>query len=71
MATLTADMTRRLKRIPSDLQVEFPDVPLDEIERTVDAGRREPTETARFTDFVPLLVHRAVRERLRQSTAAA
>jgi hypothetical protein len=31
----------------------------------VNAGVHELTETARFNDFVPVLVHRTVRERLR------
>ena len=33
MATLTADLEKRLKRLPQDLQGEFPDVPADMIER--------------------------------------
>jgi hypothetical protein len=64
MATLTADLERRLKRLPQDLQGEFPDVPADTIERTVDAGARELLAQARFHDFVPVLVHKAVREQL-------
>ena len=64
MATLTADLEKRLKRLPQDLQGEFPDVPVETIERTVDADARELVARARFNDFVPLLVHKAVREQL-------
>jgi hypothetical protein len=64
MATLTADLEKRLKRLPQDLQGEFPDVPADTIERTVDAGARDLIARARFHDFVPLLVHKAAREQL-------
>jgi hypothetical protein len=64
MATLTADLEKRLKRLPQDLQGEFPHVPPDTIERTVDAGARELLAQARFHDFVPVLVHKAVRAQL-------
>jgi hypothetical protein len=64
MATLTADLEKRLKRLPQDLHGEFPDVPADTIERTVDAGARELLAQARFHDFVPVLVHKAVRAQL-------
>ena len=65
MAALTDDLRRRLERLPADLQAEFPHVPLDAIERDVNAGVHELTESARFNDFVPVLVHRTVRDRLR------
>jgi hypothetical protein len=64
MPTLTADLEKRLKRLPQDLQGEFPDVPPDTIERTVEAGARELLAQARFHDFVPVLVHKAVRQQL-------
>jgi hypothetical protein len=64
MTTLTADLAKRLKRLPQDLQHEFPDVPADTIERNVDVGARALMAGARFTDFVPVLVHKAVREQL-------
>jgi hypothetical protein len=65
MAALTDDLMRRLDRLPADLKAEFPHVPLDMIERDVKAGVHELVERARFHDFVPVLVHRTVRERLR------
>ena len=68
MATLTADLEKRLKRLPQDLQGEFPDVPADTIERSVDVGARELIAQARFHDFVPVLVHKAVREQLRAAS---
>ncbi|HSS80053.1 MAG TPA: DUF3562 domain-containing protein [Gaiellaceae bacterium] len=65
MVALTDDLLRRLDRLPADLQAEFPHVPLDTIEHDVKQGVRELVERARFHDFVPVLVHRTVRERLR------
>jgi hypothetical protein len=65
LAALTDDLKRRLEKLPADLQAEFPDIPLDTIERDVNAGVHELVEQARFNDFVPVLVHRTVRERLR------
>lgn len=65
MAALTDDLKRRLEWLPADLQAEFPHVPLAAIARDVNAGADELTERARFNDFVPVLVHRIVRERLR------
>jgi hypothetical protein len=65
MAALTDDLMRRLDQLPADLKAEFPHVPLDTIERDVKAGIHELVERARFHDFVPVLVHRTVRERLR------
>jgi hypothetical protein len=65
MAALTDDLIRRLEQLPVDLKAEFPHIPLDTIERDVKAGMHELVERARFHDFVPVLVHRNVRERLR------
>jgi len=67
MPTRNEDLGRRLKRVPCDLKEEFPQVPLDEIERDVDTATQRLGETARFSDFLPVLVHRVVRERLRQA----
>lgn len=64
MSVLTADTERRVQRIPADLKAEFPDVPSDVLEHDVDEGARELIENARFTDFVPVLIHRSVREQL-------
>lgn len=57
-------MTKKLEKLPLDLHAEFPDVPLDALEHDVDRDARVLLSSARFNDFVPLLVHRAVRERL-------
>ena len=65
MAALTEDLMRRLEQLPADLKAEFPHIPLDAIERDVKAGVHELVEGARFHDFVPVLVHRTVREHLR------
>ena len=67
MATLRDDLGKRLKQIPCELKDEFPQVPLDTIEHDVDVETRQLTESAQFTDFLPVLVHKAVRERLRRA----
>jgi len=67
MTTLNDDLEKRLKRVPCDLKDEFPQVPLEDIERDVESTTRDLRTTAHFTDFLPLLVHRAVRDRLRQA----
>lgn len=68
MATLTADVARHVRRIPGDLKAEFPNIPLEAIEHDVTESARELIANARFGDFVPVLVYRAVRERLRAKT---
>ena len=65
MSTPTEDLTRRMERLPKDLQAEFPGVPLEVIKRDVDQGARQLVAAAKFDDFVPLLVHKAIRDRLR------
>lgn len=65
MAPLTADLAKRLERLPRDLRDEFPEIPFETIAHDVDSDARELMAGARFNDFVPVLVHRAVRERLR------
>jgi hypothetical protein len=65
MAQLTADTAKRLERLPHDLHAEFPEVPMQTIEHDVQEGVRELISNARFTDYVPLLVHKTIRERLR------
>jgi len=64
-STLTPDLTRRIERLPADLQTEFPCVSLEAIKRDVEEGVDELITVARFDEFVPVLVHKAVRERLR------
>jgi hypothetical protein len=72
MGTPTTDVARRLERLPEDLQAEFPDVGLETIQGDVETRARELLTGARFDDFVPVLVHRAVRESLRtRGTAEA
>lgn len=65
MGTLTPDVARRLERIPEDLRAEFPGIQLETIRGDVDTQARTLLASARFDDFVPVLVHRAVRESLR------
>jgi hypothetical protein len=70
MTTLTEDLARRLRGIPAELKAEFPDVELDAIERDVVRSVQELSRRAGFNDFVPLLVHKTVRERLRAQVQA-
>jgi len=67
MPDLNDELGRRLKRVPCDLKAEFPDVPLDAIEHDVESETRSLAGAARFNDFVPVLVHKAVRDRLRDA----
>ena len=67
MAQLPAEVTKRLEHIPQELQAEFPHVPLTAIERNLNDRVRDLSAQARFNDFIPVLAHRAVRERLRTS----
>ena len=55
---------RKLEHVPDRLENEFPEEPPDRVEREVDVVSDELLRRARFPDYVPLLVHRFVRERL-------
>jgi hypothetical protein len=46
VTALTSDLEKRLERLPQDLQHEFPDVPVDTIQRSVGAGARALIATA-------------------------
>jgi len=64
------DNRRRLQQVEKRLTGEFPDLAVSMVQgevRTVSAGL---LARARFTDFVPLLVYRMARERLREQRAA-
>jgi hypothetical protein len=65
MNGLTMEAARRIHDLPRTLKAEFPTVPLEAIEHDIEQRVDELIERARFDDYVPLLVHRAVRERLR------
>lgn len=62
---LTRETAKRIEQIPRTLRAEFPTVPLEAIEHDVEEQLGHLVANAHFDDFVPLLVHRAVRERLR------
>ena len=55
---------RKLEHIPGRLTEEFPDEPDERVEREVEVVSGELLTRARFPDFVPLLVHRFLREHL-------
>ncbi len=55
---------KKLDHVPERLLDEFPDVPLEPVKREVREVARQLLSRARFTDYVPLLVHRFVREAL-------
>jgi hypothetical protein len=54
----------KIARACADLGREFPPVDEGRLSRLVDALSAEMLETARFDDFVPLLLHRRAREQL-------
>lgn len=64
MASLTADVGKRLERLPQELHDEFPQNPIDTIRQDVASDARAILARAHFTDFVPVLVHRTVRQRI-------
>src|SRR5262245_786291 len=68
-ATVNGETRRKLSHIPERLTDEFPDEPDERVELEVEAMSDRLLMRARFTDFVPLLVHRFVRERLRNRGA--
>ena len=62
---LTTSVAKRIQLIPLHLHDEFPDIPMIAIEHDVEERVRRLVASAHFDDFVPLLVHKAIRERLR------
>jgi len=54
----------KLDHVPERLSDEFADVSAAAVERDVSQVAKVLLERARFTDFVPLLTHRIVREAL-------
>jgi predicted Zn-dependent protease with MMP-like domain len=70
MEQLTKRAAYALHRLPDDLQHEFPDVPFELLEQRVDVHTNELLETAKFDDFIPLLVGRRIRERLHAGVGA-
>jgi hypothetical protein len=64
---LTTASAHRIHELPRSLKAEFPTVPLDRIEHDVEERLHQLIADAHFDDYVPLLVHRSVRERLRET----
>ena len=64
LAKARGETRRKLDHIPDRLEEEFPDEPADRVEREVGVVSDELLRRARFADYVPLLVHRFVRERM-------
>ena len=60
---------RRLKQVETRLTSEFPDLEDRLVRREVREVSADLLAGARFTDFVPLLVDRIARERLRDHRA--
>jgi hypothetical protein len=65
---LTSRAAKQIEHLPETLHEEFPDAPVDLIEHDVEARVRDLIAEAHFDDFVPLLVHKTVRERLRRAS---
>jgi Protein of unknown function (DUF3562) len=62
---LTATAAKQIEQLPRYLHHEFPEAAVEAIEHDVEERVHELIAQAHFDDYVPLLVHRAVRERLR------
>ncbi len=62
---LTHNAEKHLEQVPHQLQSEFPQLPASAIELDVREHVRDLIADAHFDDYVPLLVHKAVREHLR------
>ena len=62
---LTAQASKHLAQVPRTLHGEFPAVPLEFIEHDLEERVRALLRGAHFDDYIPLLAHRTVRERLR------
>jgi hypothetical protein len=65
MEQLTATTARHIDQLRHELRSQFPQAPSETIERDVDEVVRSLMTQARFDDYVPVLVQKAVRERLR------
>jgi hypothetical protein len=62
---LTMNAAKQIEHLPEYLHDEFPDAPVAVIEHDVEERVRDLIAEAHFDDYVPLLVHKSVRERLR------
>ncbi|HWB21944.1 MAG TPA: DUF3562 domain-containing protein [Gaiellaceae bacterium] len=63
---LTTSAAKQIEHLPETLHEEFPDAPVSVIEHDIEARVRDLIADAHFDDYVPLLVHKSVRERLRK-----
>ena len=61
---LTLSASRRIEQLPHHLHTEFPQVPLSAIEHDVAEHAHKLIAGAHFDDYIPVLVRRAIRERL-------
>jgi hypothetical protein len=61
----------KLEHSARALKTEFDAVPYAVIAADVEATARSLLERARFDDYVPILTHRYVRDRLRRAAAAS
>ncbi|HWB21781.1 MAG TPA: DUF3562 domain-containing protein [Gaiellaceae bacterium] len=62
---LTVTAARKIEQLPRYLKHEFPDAPFEAIQHDIEERVHELIVSAHFDDYVPLLVHRTVREHLR------
>jgi hypothetical protein len=62
---LTIPAAKKVEQLHHHLHREFPNAPVEAIEHEVDERLHALIAGAHFDDYVPLLVHRYVRERLR------
>ena len=64
---LTITAAKKIEQLPRYLHAEFPTAPIEAIEHDVEERLHDLIAGAHFDDFVPLLVHRSVRQRLRNT----
>jgi Protein of unknown function (DUF3562) len=67
---VTASTRLKVERVAAQLRDEFGHLPSHRVEQAIESVVDELLASARFDDFVPLLVHRRVSERLRSAGAA-
>jgi hypothetical protein len=62
---LTTNAAKQIEHLPEYLHQEFPNAPVAMIEHDIEERVRDLIAEAHFDDYVPLLVLKSVRERLR------
>ena len=64
---LTVTASKQIEQLPRHLHREFPNTSVSVIEHEIEERVRRLASSAHFDDYIPLLVHRTVREALRST----